>query len=194
MSTLDKSNNINGNSVYTRSILNKSIYLSITDIGSNISEILEKKVNLEFQNRCIVEGFIKSNSCKIISYSSGKISNNKIVFNVIFECYLCYPVEGMIIDCKVENITKAGIKAVIDEDPSPVVIFIARDHHYNNKLFASVKERQNISIKVIGQRFELNDEFISIIGELVEKSETKLDLNKSGKKIKLKIGSKKSSV
>ena len=52
----------------------------------------------------------------------------------------------------------------------PVTIFIARDHHFSNELFAQVKEEDDIRIRVIGQRFELNDRSISVIGELVDKA------------------------
>ena len=52
----------------------------------------------------------------------------------------------MIINCNVKNITKAGIRAEVDsEGQSPIVIFIARDHHYNNKQFNELKEDENRS-------------------------------------------------
>ena len=57
-----------------------------------------------------------------------------IVFEVIIECNVCNPVEGMIIPCIVKNITKAGIRAQTNEEVSPVVIFIARDHHYMSQI------------------------------------------------------------
>ena len=74
----------------------------------------------------------------------------------------------MKIRCTIKNVTKAGIRAEIVGDMSPVVIFIARDHHYQSKYFSERKEGEDISIKVIGQRFELNDKYISIIATLVE--------------------------
>ena len=74
----------------------------------------------------------------------------------------------MKIHCTIKNITKAGIRAEIAGDISPVVIFIARDHQYQSKYFAEKKEGEEIYIKVIGQRFELNDKYISIIATLVE--------------------------
>jgi hypothetical protein len=55
--------------------------------------------------------------------------------------------------------------------PSPVVVFIAKDHHYNSAMFNEVKDGDKINVKVIGQRFELNDKYISIIGELVKEKE-----------------------
>jgi CTP synthase (UTP-ammonia lyase) len=48
--------------------------------------------------------------------------------------------------------------------------------------FNSVKENDNIKIKVIGQRYELNDKYISIIASLVEEHENILQLQTKPKK------------
>ena len=72
----------------------------------------------------------------------------------------------MLIDCVAKNITKAGIKAEIDADVTPVIIFIARDHHYSNENFSLVNENDKITVRVIGQKFELNDKYISVIASL----------------------------
>jgi hypothetical protein len=78
----------------------------------------------------------------------------------------------MIISCLVKNITKAGIKAESAyEKPSPIIVFIAKDHHYNVQQFSEVKEEDIINVRVIGQRFELNDKYVSIIGELLKDKE-----------------------
>ena len=97
---------------------------------------------------------------------------NNVLFDVVFECDVCFPVEGMLITCIAKNITKAGIRAESDVDvPSPIVVFIAKDHHYSVAHFAQVKEGDKITIRVIGQRFELNDKYISIIGELIKEKD-----------------------
>ena len=92
----------------------------------------------------------------------------------------------MIIECNAKNITKAGIKAEIDEDPTPLIIFLARDHHQNSKYFTSVNVDEKIRIRVLGQRYELNDPYVSIIGELVEIVDQRIK-NKSKSKAKPKL-------
>ena len=64
--------------------------------------------------------------------------------------------------------TKAGIRAETNEPVSPMVIFIARDHHHNLKDFSNLKENDIINIRVIGTRFELNDKYIAVIATLVK--------------------------
>ena len=73
----------------------------------------------------------------------------------------------MIVKCKSKNITQAGIRAESIDDPSPIIVYISRDHHYNNTYFNNIKEDDEISIRVIGQRYELNDRFISVIAEII---------------------------
>jgi CTP synthase (UTP-ammonia lyase) len=81
---------------------------------------------------------------------------------------VCDPAEGFVLSCIAKNITKAGIRAVTkDYEPSPLVVFIARDHHHMNKKFQNVSENDIIQVKIIGKRYELNDEYISVIGELI---------------------------
>ena len=122
------------------------------------------------EGKCIAEGYIKKDSVEIVTYSSGVLKDNYAIFDVVFTCKICFPVEGMLIDCLAKNITKAGIRAETNEEISPVTIFIARDHHFSNELFSQIKDDDEIRIRVIGQRFELNDRSISVIGELVDKS------------------------
>lgn len=155
--------------IYSRCLITRNILLPITSIGKNIHEVLEKYVNSYFAGKCLVEGYVKPESIRIVTYSSGLIQNgDKVSFQVVFECEVCFLVEGMLIQCKAINITKAGIRAEsATESPSPIVVFVARDHNYSNPQFAGIQEDDKFTAKVIGQRFELNDKYISVIAELV---------------------------
>ena len=154
--------------IYSRCLITRNIILPITSIGTNIREIINKKIHDNYEGKCLVEGFIEKNSTKIVSHSSGLIQRGtNITFVVVFECNVCFPDEGTLISCVAKNITKAGIRAESsDEIPSPIVVFIARDHHYNSESFNEIKEGDKFTARVIGQRFELNDKYISIIAEL----------------------------
>ena len=156
--------------IYSRGLITRKIVLPINTIGKNIREVIEQNIQTTFEGKCIAEGYIKPESSKIISYSSGVVDRgNYVSFEIVFECDVCFPVEGMLIQCVAKNITKAGIRGEsANEFPSPVIVFIAKDHHYNVANFTDIKEGDKITVRVIGQRFELNDKFISIIGELVK--------------------------
>jgi DNA-directed RNA polymerase subunit E'/Rpb7 len=157
------------NNIFSRCLITRNITINISMIGKNLYEILNKNLSNKFEGKCIVEGYIKPGSIKIISYSSGIVKGVNILFEVVFECQSCFPVENMLINCIALNITKAGIRAESSEEtPSPIVAFITRDHHYNMPYFSTIKEGDKFVARVIGQRFELNDNYVSIIAELVE--------------------------
>uniref|UniRef100_A0A6C0B0N5 S1 motif domain-containing protein n=1 Tax=viral metagenome TaxID=1070528 RepID=A0A6C0B0N5_9ZZZZ len=174
MSTLQKprfkkKQQVENSIIFNRSLITRSIALPIVVIGKNIQETIEKFIIENYEGKCVVEGLIKRGSCKIITYSSGLVKGTNIGFEVVFECQICCPVEGMLIQCIAKNITKAGIRAESsDETPSPIVVFISRDHYYMAKYFSKIQEGEKFTARVIGQRFELNDTYVSIIAELVE--------------------------
>jgi len=157
--------------VYIQSMLTMKISLSMNEIGKNIKQNLERMISKKTEGKCIAEGFVRPNSVKLMSYSSGNINNEKVEFQTVFECFVCHPVEGMLIECKVKTVTKAGVHAEVVEDTGviPVTVFVARDHHYNDNDFSSIKENMNIRISVVGIRYEISDSYISVIGKLVEK-------------------------
>lgn len=175
-------------SIYSRCLITRNLVLPITAIGKNIKDTIEKNISGSFEGKCLVEGFVKQNSTKLISYSSGLIYRGTFIsFEVVFECEVCFPVEGMLIYCTAKDITKAGIKAEsANEFPSPVIVFIAKDHHYNMTQFSEIQEGDKFNARVIGQRFELNDRYVSVIGELVKPKYDK-DYQKKPDYIKPKI-------
>jgi hypothetical protein len=156
--------------VYNKSVLDTKVILLVTEIGKNIKANLESKIISKIGGKCITEGYIKPGSIHIINYSSGSINGDIIEYHVLFECMVCLPVEGMLIECTSKTITKAGIHAqVIDEDDNmPVTVFVARDHHHIDDRFLSVKENTKITVRVIGIRYELNDKYICAIANLTD--------------------------
>ena len=154
--------------VYSLSQITKKIALPITAMGRNLQQTIEETIASMVEGKCTVEGFVKPHSVRVITYSSGIIKGTDVIFDVVFECDVCFPVAGMLFNCVAKNITKAGIRAEsVDEIPSPFVLFIARDHYYDSDYFNSIEEGEKFAAKVIAQRFELNDKYVSIIAELV---------------------------
>jgi len=154
--------------VYSPCQITKSVILPMNSIGKNLQQLLENTISKMVGGKCIVEGYVKPNSIRIITFSSGIVKGENILFDVVFNCEVCFPVAGMNLNCIAKNITKAGIRAESsDEQPSPFILFIARDHYYSNDYFNSIEENEKFIARVIAQRFELNDKYVSIIAELV---------------------------
>ena len=173
----------NNKNIFTKHILNEKIKLKYSNVDNNIENNILNVLQNKIENKCIIHGFVKKDSIKILDTSSGELFSDYIIFNVQFECLIACPYESMILNCKIESSTKVGFKcSIVHEDNiSPYLIFIARDHNYNNSRFSEININDNIEVRVIGYRFELNDTFISIIAELLEenvKSNQSLKLNK----------------
>ena len=172
------------NNLYNKTIITKKINIPMRNITTiinrtdDLNKYMQEIIEKEISDKCIVEGYIKPNSIIILSHSNGIQENQNIKFQVVFECLVCNPSEGQIINCVAKNITKAGIRAEVEDEYTPLIIFIARDHNYLNKLFSNIQIEQRIAVRIIGSRFELNDLKISVIGEIV----------KAGKLAKLSVG------
>jgi len=157
-------------SVYARNMISMKIHLNMREIGDSTKLNLERKIVQRTEGKCIPEGYVRPDSVKIVTYSSGVIKMNLVEFQVVFECLICNPVEGQVVECTTKTITKAGIHAEVMTDRKfiPMKVFVARDHNYANHMFGDVKEDQTISVRIIGKRFELNDPYIVAIASLVD--------------------------
>ena len=157
--------------LYLKTVLTTRVVIPFILVGSNVETTIKNTISAKMEGKCIVEGYVKPDSIRIIKFSSGTLSSKYVEFEVVFECSICCPVEGMRICCYAKNITQAGIRAFtsLDEKKSPVIIYVSRDHHSSNSYFNSVNEKDFICVRVIGQRFELNDKQVSVIGELMPK-------------------------
>lgn len=158
-------------SLYMENMLSRKVAINYNLIGSNINKVLETELKNTMEGKCTSDGYIKPDSIRVQTYSSGNLVSNKVVFQVTFTCLICNPVEGLKIDVKAKNITKAGIRAVYshgNENETPIDVFIARDHSYSSELFNKIKEDDIFKARIIGTRYELNDTSISVLATIVK--------------------------
>lgn len=143
------------------------IVLPIYKVDKNLNVKMKTYLKEKLELKCNKHGLIKKDSIIILNISAGGVSGCIAEYMVTYQALACNPVEGMIVEATILNITKAGIRAeLVNYNESPMIIFISRDHHHNNEYFKSLKEKSMINVKIIGVRYELNDKFVSVIGEL----------------------------
>ena len=78
MSKSEKSNQIS--EIYCKSLLSRKIYLNYSDIDKDIVTTLENKLKQQYEGKCCNEGYIKIGSIQVISYSTGELSSDKIIY------------------------------------------------------------------------------------------------------------------
>ena len=180
--------------IYSESIISRRVRLPFTAVGNKkkLEKNLETMISHLLEGKCSKEGYIQVGTLKILTYSVGLQVGNDVEFEVVIKCYICNPTEGMRIRCVVKNNTGAGVRAELNKElemksfiperqyernkdkykdqdyNSPIVVYLASEQHMGNTL-----DKYNvgdiITIEVIGQRYELNDLHVNIIGKLVEK-------------------------
>jgi len=156
---------------------NTSLQLKTTEVGSNIDDILLKKVKDNLENMCSKHGYIKKNSIKIIKRSIGQLIvsqfNGNIMYNLQCIGEICNPAQGSILKCKIKAKNSLGLLGEGFHDNIPILQIIIP------KLSAgiqseididSVKIGDEIKIEVCGKKFLLYDKFISIIGRAIKDS------------------------
>ena len=147
--------------LFNQSILSKKIILNIIDVGKDLSIVLQSKIKNQFEGKCCAEGYIKKDSCTIISVSSGNTSGSDIIFIVNFQCLIGFVVEGMEIPCKIDERSASGCRgSVSDRDTPFLVMYIITPN-------VDIRVHDNVVVKVIGSRYELNDTYISVIAQII---------------------------
>jgi ribA/ribD-fused uncharacterized protein len=146
------------------------------EISNNITEILKKEIKKDVEGKCIGEGYVRPGSVNIISRSPGRVLlgqfNGSLLYNIRFVADVCNPTEGMVVKATVVNVNKMGILAYGgEEEPYPLNILLAKQHHIDNEHFDKIQEHDSIYITVVGVRKESGDTQISVIGKLMDQTE-----------------------
>ena len=156
--------------IYIPTMVSQKVVLPFTAIGRNIRSVLEQHLAHAYEGKCNAEGYVRPRSTQLLAHSSGDLTDyGAVAFEVMYEYQACNPVEGMLIPCIVKTVTQAGLQAHLVPEPSPIVVFVSRDHHYSNPQFSKIKVGDEIVVRVIGRHFELNDPVVSVIAELPQR-------------------------
>ena len=150
----------------------------MNDLNSvqNIDDILYIKLR-ELENKCTEYGYIKENSIKIISVSSGFL--NPIIFvpfieyKVLCSALIFKPNVNDIYLVDVLSINKIGIMCCIkykynNKTIIPIKIIISK-HNQNVELLENIKIDDKIYIKIVCYKFSKNSYCIESIANLVSK-------------------------
>jgi DNA-directed RNA polymerase subunit E'/Rpb7 len=152
-----------------------SVQLKPNELGPNIEEIIYTKLKNNLENMCSKHGFIRKGSIKIIKRSAGLVKVAHFNGNIAYELYciaeICNPAQGSIIKCRVKAKNSLGLLANGFYDNLPILEIIVP------KISAGIQSEINIdtvnigdeiSVEVVGKKFQLYDKHISIIGKAIK--------------------------
>lgn len=154
--------------LYTQVMVGRRVDLPVAAVGDGLNGTILAGLRRTLEGKCCAEGYVRPGSLSLDGVSAGKADGATVQYQVAVRMDVCAPVEGTRLKCKAQDVTKAGIRCVGLSDPTPIIVFIARDHHVESAAFQAVGVGDVVEAIIIGQRFELGDRYVAIIAKLVE--------------------------
>lgn len=167
--------------IYTRQIVRFRVKIDFNNIGKNVRELLIDYAKKNIIGKCHKEGYISKEHIEVIEYTCPYLKGTEMFMDVQYEFDIFHPHIDLELYCKVQNITKIGIKAVLSEKlkENPVVVFASRIH--NDHIFSAEDDIQDIDedtssgykvndiikVRVLGYRFEINDPHVSLLTKII---------------------------
>ena len=152
--------------LYVSNLVTETVSVKFEHCGRDMEKYFLLYARDHLEGRCIKEGYVRPDTTKVITYTSGGIHGTLIEYRVLYLVHVCHPYEGMRLTCQVESVSKIGIRAVIRKGANPIVVYLTRE--LNPGIYMEDYElEQVIEVSVLGHRFERQDPFISVLGTLV---------------------------
>jgi len=153
--------------LFERRNLKKLVHIHSKFLQKNIQASLLAQLKMNYEGKCIPEGFIEQNSITILNYSVGRANYIKggVDYSGEFQADICMPHAGQKFRAPVKLRSKIGIHA---ETP-PIKVLIPRDLHLGNEDFENIKVDDDIEFEVVGSQFKQEDDTIIVVGKLLTK-------------------------
>lgn len=158
--------------IFYRTLLNDRLKIEPKYLSKDYRLYIQSKLKGMLEGTCSKHGYIKKGSIEIYKVAPGFIEliglNGSVVFEVYYYADVCNPLIGNVLKATVTNVNKFGILA---ESSNILEIIIAKNsvnitHDYGIDL-EKVQIGHQVMVEVIGKKFELNDNKISVVGKIV---------------------------
>lgn len=157
--------------------ITKKVNIHSRFLQSDIKSSLLKQLKMQYQNRCIIEGFVQEDSILIKNYSLGRANyiRGGVDYDVTFQAAICFPHIGQRFEVPVSLVSKIGIHAELE----PMKILIPRDLHIGRSSYEQIvkqyedlkKEssgsRVMVKVEVVGSQFKQGDKEIIVVAKLL---------------------------
>lgn len=176
--------------IFVRSLLRDATLLKPQFIGSNFREVLQQQIRDKVEGICSRHGYVLPNSVMVHRISPGRLEavslNGDVRFDVQYYAQVCNPPVGAVLPARVANTNRFGVLVhcgILQRDGEflPVIEAIATKQPISGKSQPSEVDLDALSvgddvrIEVLGKKFELNDDRISVIARIVGKVATQSD-------------------
>ena len=159
--------------LFHRNTVQDKIHIHPKFLHSNLDEAITAQIQLKVEGICNRDGYVKKKSVSLLKRSIGMASSNDtngyVTFDVMYTVDICHPMTNEIYPCVIRKTNKMGFLVEPLEKPNPLVIVVAKQHVENKSLLNLLQEGDYVSIKIIGSRFDLGDDKISVVATITGK-------------------------
>ena len=170
-----------------------NIQVSISDLSKTVTkektsysfdELLLKSIREKIEGKCNSHGLVRSKTTKILSRNMGmyvpEFFTGTPVYSCTYTTEILNPTKGVILPCHVKVKNKIGLMAHLDIKNKTFIVALvpfqlpnrgADQETQKNMIEQAVENSgKNIFVEVVGSKFEMNDKYITVIGNIVEES------------------------
>ena len=155
--------------LFERRSLTKTVHLNPKFIQNDMRLPLLAQLKMDYEGRCLAEGYIERNSITIEpnGWTAGRLNyiRGGVDYSVTFQADICMPHVGQKFKAPVKLRSKIGVHA---ETP-PIKVLLPRDLHFDNPDFDIIAENDEVEFEVIGSQFKQQDDTIVVVGKLMTK-------------------------
>lgn len=163
-----------------------NMQVSIPDMSKVIlqnysfDQLLLKSIREKIEGRCNSHGLVRSKTTKILSRDMGhfvsEFFTGSPVYSVTYTTEILNPTKGVIIPCEVKVKNKIGIMAHLDIKNKTFIVALVPFQLVNRgstqesqkELIDKATTNTKIYVEVVGSKFEMNDKYVTVIGNIVE--------------------------
>lgn len=158
--------------LFQKVTIERNLIINSKYINKNLNENILRLLKNEIEEKCIPEGYIGKDSVEIIKRSIGTILTNSfkanVSYHILINANICMPYKNMIVKAKVNGINKGGIFCV----STPLYIIVPKNLIDSDR-FESLNNGDEITVKIIGHKFNLYDNKIDVVASLYNDEENK---------------------
>jgi len=162
--------------IFIETLIKTTLIMPLESVLKNIDESVLNRLKETYEGKCMKDGYIMEDSIVIVKRSMaemyGSQMNGKVKFTIQYKAKICSPMKDNIIKCTINSINKLGVLAF----NKPLRIIIAKEFHKKNDVFKNLKQGDEIEIKIIDKKFDLNSTNIQVIAMLNNVEEVNVDL------------------
>ena len=175
--------------LYQLGTANSRIHIHPRFLNSNLNDAIVTQIRQKVEGICNRDGYVKKKSVSLLKRSVGMASSNEsngfVAFDVFYQVSICHPVANELYVCEIKTSNKLGFHVVPlyeditnplpHETDNPLVIIIPKQH-VAKELLEQLKIDDKVVVQIIGSRFDLGDDKISVVATIKEKINVPIEI------------------